>query len=97
MREDILKCVGQLESIDVAQAELNMRIHDELGETKNFSAQMERVSEAGFLALLGGQGPEKIISKTKEKQQSRYILDGLQVHVVIQMKVIQILEQDNQR
>jgi hypothetical protein len=59
MREDVLKCVGQLESVDVTQAELNMCVHDELGETKNFSAQMERISEAGFLALLGSQGPGK--------------------------------------
>jgi hypothetical protein len=32
------------------------------------------------------------MSNMKEKEHNKYILDGLQVHVVIQMKVVQILD-----
>jgi hypothetical protein len=74
MREDILQRVGKLERVDIPEPELDMRIHNELGESQDFSAQMEGISEARFLALLGRQR-----------------LDGLQVHVVVQMQVIQVL------
>jgi hypothetical protein len=51
-----------------------VRVDDELGQSQDFSTEMESVSESGSLSLLGREG-----------------LDRFQVHVVIQMKVVQVL------
>jgi hypothetical protein len=72
--KDVLQTIGQLKGINITKAILNVRVHNDLGETKNFTAQVEGVTKTALLALLGGQR-----------------LDGLQVEIVIQMKVIQIL------
>jgi hypothetical protein len=53
--EDILKCVCKLEGIDVAKAELNMRVDNELGKAQNLATQVERVSKSRFLALFCGK------------------------------------------
>lgn len=57
MSEDILDGIGELEGIDIAETVLNVGVDDELGQTKDFSAQVEGISEARFLSLLGRQGP----------------------------------------
>jgi hypothetical protein len=57
VREDVLKSIGQLEGINIAEAELDIRVHNQLRETKNFTAKMEGVSESGLLSLFGGKGP----------------------------------------
>jgi hypothetical protein len=72
--KDVLQTISKLECVNVAETVLDVRINNKLGETKNFTAKMESVSEARLLSLLGGQR-----------------LDGFQVEVVIQVKVIQIL------
>ena len=46
MREDVLKGVRKLEGVDVTETVLDMGVDDELGQTKNFTAQVEGVSEA---------------------------------------------------
>ena len=53
MREDVLERISQLECVDVAQTELDMRIHDKFRQAKDLTTQMERVSETGLFALLG--------------------------------------------
>lgn len=55
MSEDILQSIGQLEGVDVPKAELDVSVHDQLGQSENFSAQMEGIAEAGFLAFLRRQ------------------------------------------
>ena len=77
--EEILQSVRKLESVDVTKSELDVRVDDELGQSQDFSAEMEGVSESRSLSLLG-----------------RECLDGLQVHVVIQMKVVQVLSVDQE-
>ena len=57
MGEDVLDGIGELESVDISETVLNVGINDELGQTKNFSTQVEGVSEAGFLSFLCRQGP----------------------------------------
>lgn len=37
----VLETVGELEGIDVSQPELNVNVDDELGETKDLSAEMD--------------------------------------------------------
>mmetsp|Transcript_736 Transcript_736/g.1704 ORF Transcript_736/g.1704 Transcript_736/m.1704 type:complete len:700 (-) Transcript_736:62-2161(-) len=54
--EDVLQAVGELEGVDVAEAELHVGVDDQLGEAQDLAAQVEGVAEAGLLALLGGQG-----------------------------------------
>ena len=61
MGEDILKSVCQLECVDVAKPELNMGIHDELGQAENLATQMEGISETRFLALLRRQCSNRLI------------------------------------
>lgn len=41
MGEHVLETVGELERVNVAESELDVHIHDELGETKDLSAQMD--------------------------------------------------------
>ena len=45
VREYILKCVGQLERVNVAQPELDVRINDEFGKSEDFTAKVECISE----------------------------------------------------
>jgi hypothetical protein len=54
-------------------------VDNELGQSQDFSTQVEGVSESGSLSLLGSES-----------------LDRLQVHVVIQMKVVQVLSVDKE-
>ena len=74
MTEHVLETIGELERIDVTQSELHVGIHNELGQTQDFSDQMEGVSESRLFPLLGRQR-----------------LDGFQVHVVVQVEVVQVL------
>ena len=57
MGEDILDSISQLESIDIAETVLNVGVNDKLGRTKDFSTQVEGVSETGFLSFLCREGP----------------------------------------
>ena len=59
MVEGVEDTICQLESIDVAQAVLNLGIDDQLGQTQNFSHQMERISKTRLLSLFGGQGLDR--------------------------------------
>ena len=45
MCKDVLQGVGELEGVDVAEAVLDVRVDDELGEAQDFAAQVEGVSE----------------------------------------------------
>lgn len=56
MGEGVLQAICQLESIYIAQPELDIGIHHQLGQPQNLSAQMECIAEPGLLPLLGGQG-----------------------------------------
>lgn len=53
MSERELKSVGELERVDVAEAVLDVRVDDELGETEDLATEVEGVSEARLFALLG--------------------------------------------
>jgi hypothetical protein len=55
VREDVLEAICQLEGLDVSQAVLDMRINDQLGHAKDLTTQMEGVTEARLLTLLGRQ------------------------------------------
>lgn len=57
MCENVLQGIGQLERIYITETELDMRIDDEFGQTKNLSTQMECISEARLLTLLRCQSP----------------------------------------
>ena len=57
MSEDVLDGIGKLEGIDIAETVLDVGIHNKLGQTKNFSTQVEGISEAGFLSFLSRKGP----------------------------------------
>lgn len=77
--EHELQAVGELERVDVAEAVLDVRVDDELGQAQDLAAQMERVSEAGLFALLGCER-----------------LDRLQVHVVVEVEVVQVFAVNQQ-
>lgn len=62
MREDVLKSIGQLESIDVAETVLHVRIDDKLCETQDLTTQVEGVSETRLLTLLRSQSPMRRIT-----------------------------------
>jgi hypothetical protein len=43
--KDVLKCVGELEGIHITKTELNMGVDNQFGEPKDFTTQMEGISE----------------------------------------------------
>jgi hypothetical protein len=63
--EDILQCISELESIDIAETELDMSIDDELSEAKNFTTQMESISKARLFALFRSQSSDDIVNDKK--------------------------------
>ena len=52
MSEDVLNGIGELEGIDIAETILDVGVNNEFSQTKDFSTQVEGVSEAGFLSFL---------------------------------------------
>jgi hypothetical protein len=72
--ESIQNSIRELECVDVSQSILDLGINNKFGESQYFSHQVESVSEARLLSLLGGQR-----------------LDGLQIKIVIEMKVREVL------
>lgn len=56
MVEGVLKAIGELVGIEVPQPVLDVRVDDQLGEAEDFPREVERISEAGLLPLLGGEG-----------------------------------------
>lgn len=69
MCKDVLHGVGQLECINITQAELHMGVHNKLRQTQDLAAQMESVSETGFFALLRRKGPDKISVSVTDKNK----------------------------
>ena len=63
--KDVLQCVGKLEGINVPQTVLNVCIDNKLSQAKNFTAQMESISEPRLLTLLRGQRPEERTVRTR--------------------------------
>ena len=57
MGKDVLNGISELECVDISKAVLDVSINDKLGQTKNFSAQVEGISEARFLSFFCRQGP----------------------------------------
>jgi len=93
MRKDILQRIRQLECVHITKTELNMRIHDKFGETKNFTTKMEGIAETGLLSLFGRESPERTCMNILIVDNNvSYLLDGLEIHIVVKMEIIQILK-----
>ena len=58
--EHELEAVGELERVDVAEAVLDVRVDDELGEAQDLAAQVEGVAEPRLLALLGRERLDRL-------------------------------------
>lgn len=65
MRKDVLQSIGQLEGVNVAKSELDVCVDDKLGETQNFTAQVECVSKTRLLALLRRQRLDRLYGKNR--------------------------------
>lgn len=79
MSKHVLQTISELESIHIPQSELYMSVDDKFGKTKDFSTQMESVTESRLLPLFGREG-----------------LDRFQIHVVVEMQVVEILSVDEE-
>jgi hypothetical protein len=71
MREGVLQAVRELEGVYVAQPELHVAVHHQLGQAQDLAAQMEGVPEAGFLALLKDKH-EKEKKEDQERLEQRW-------------------------
>ena len=60
VRKDVLKSVGELECIDVAQPVLHDGVDNQLGQPQDLARQVERVAEARLFALLGRQRLDRL-------------------------------------
>ena len=87
MGKYILKSVGKLKSIDVSKTILDVGVHNKLRESKNFTTQVERVSKSRFLAFFRSQRSTKSL-RIETTIKIRNPLYGLQVHVVVEVKII---------
>jgi hypothetical protein len=87
MGKYILNSVRKLKGIDVSKAILDVGVHNKLRESENFTTQVERISKSRFLAFFGSQRSTKSvrISTTITLRDPLY---GLQVHVVVEVKII---------
>ena len=56
---------------------------------------MEGVSEAGLFALFGRERPEQEISQRSKQARERVLLDRLQVHVVVEVQVVEVLREES--
>ena len=79
--EDVLKPVGQLESVDVVQSILYVRVDDEFRQTQDLTAQMERVTETRLFTLLGRQRPHRFQVKIVVQME---VVDILAVNQQVQ-------------
>ena len=52
---------------------------------------MEGVSETGLFALFGRERPKRKISGRSKRMRGKFLLNGLQVHVVVEVEVVQVL------
>ena len=53
--EYILKTVGKLKRVHIAQTILYMRVNDKLGQAQNFTTQMKRIAKSRLLTLFRRQ------------------------------------------
>jgi hypothetical protein len=97
MRKNILKSIRELERVDVAKTVLDMRINDELRQAKNFSTQVESIPKARLLPLFCGQGSTTNHQYRKLPKNGKYGLYRFQVHVVVEVQIVQVLKAPSQR
>ena len=67
MSEDILKGIRKWEGIHISESELDMRIDDELGQTQNFTAQVEGIPKTRLFPLLCCERPGMTVNTTVQK------------------------------
>ena len=60
VRERVLQSVSQLEGVNVAQPVLDVGVDDQLGQTEDLTAEVEGVSKAALLPLLGRQRLDRL-------------------------------------
>jgi len=93
MRENILKSIRELEGVNVTKTVLDMGVNDEFRQAKNFSTQVESIPKARLLSLFRSQGPMITDCQYEEMpKNSKYGLYRFQVHVVVEVQVVQVLE-----
>ena len=51
----VLEAIGQLERVHIVQSVLDMTIHNQFRQTKNFTAKMESITESGLFTFFSGQ------------------------------------------
>jgi hypothetical protein len=56
MSKDILQPICELECLNITQSILNMRVNDKLGKSQDLPAEVEGITKARLLSLLGSQG-----------------------------------------
>lgn len=76
MGKNVLQSIGQLEGIDIAEPKLYVGINDEFSKTKNFTTQMECISETRLLTLLGCECPGQEMSRKAKLQMEKIYLTG---------------------
>lgn len=53
--ESVENAIGKLESIDIAETVLDLRVDNELGQAENLAHEMEGIAEAGLFAFFSGE------------------------------------------
>ncbi len=104
MGEDVLQSVRQLEGVHVVQTILNVRVHDQLGQAKDFPGRkstsgMRCMCALIFIIQLVINLPAEMEGVSESALLSLFgceRLDGLQVEVVVQVEIIEVLAMDEQ-
>lgn len=76
MSKNVLQSIGQLERIDIAEPKLYVGVNDKFSKTKNFTTQMECISETRLLTLLGCECPGQEINRKAKLLMEKIYLTG---------------------
>lgn len=94
--ESVENAIGELESIDIAETVLDLRVDNELGQAENLAHEMEGIAEAGLFAFFGGECFDRLQIKVIYTQRILVPTKTLQFRRghTIQMQIRQILPVD---
>ena len=74
VRDYVLKAVSELESFDVPETVLHVRVHNELDHAKDLSTQVECITEATLLALLCRESLDRLQVEVVVQMQEVQVL-----------------------
>jgi hypothetical protein len=87
-----LEGIGELKRVNISKPILDMGVDDKLCQAKNFSTQVESIPKTRLLLLFRSKRPKSQSSIQGNYNGKNYELYGFQVHIVVEVQVVQVLK-----